>query len=211
MYPEPKSPRDQSAPLRQLTPWLLVALALSVSTMVLGAGRGDRLVTALGSAGLAAVVLATAIAINAPLWRAHPDQADCDGAVKPTIEANIWLAAFTYAWGASALFAVYTLSDLSWRHAWQYGAGAALVALCLALYVEGLRRREAANPPPLYLTGLHGLAATSWLVYLVGSGKLATLKGDWAANDVFLAGGLAIVAICIVSAITQTRPRGSTQ
>ncbi len=142
------------------------------------------------------------------MGRRHPEADGLPSAVKSTIEANIWLAAFTYAWGAFALFAVYTLSELSWRHAWQYGAGAMLAALGLVLYAQSLRRRTTASLPPLYLTGLHGLAATTWLVYLVGSDKLATLKGDWAANDVFLAGGLAIVAVCIVSAITQTRPRG---
>jgi hypothetical protein len=208
MVPEPPRPRDESAPLRQLTPWLLLALALSVSAMVLGAGRGDRLVTALGAGALAIVVLATAVAINTPLWSADPEADGRPSAVKSTIEANIWLAAFTYAWGASALFAIYTLSELSWRHAWQYGAGAALAALGLVLLAQSLRRRTTVSLPPLFLTGLHGLAATSWLVYLVGSGKLATLKGDWAANDVFLAGGLAIVAVCIVSAITQTRASG---
>lgn len=202
---EPEEQGEPSTPLRHLTPWLLLALALSVSTMVLGAGRLDKLVTGLGAAGLGAVVLVTALAINVPVWRIAAGDASRPERIRSAIEGNVWLAAFTYAWAASALFAAYSLSDLSWRHFWQYGAGAALVAMSLALYAQSLHRLIVWRPPPLYLTGLHALAAGAGLVYLVGSGKLGTLKADWAANDIFLAGGLAIIAICVISAITQTR------
>jgi hypothetical protein len=188
--------------LRPLFPWLLMALALSVAAMVLGAGRGDRLVPALAAGLLSAAVVASALWINALLWLSRPGTIE-EGTVQATMACNVRLAALVYAWGACALFAVYTLSNLEWRHAWQYGLGAALIAGGLALY--GLRLERGAGLPPLYLTLLHGAAAGAGLLYLVGTGKLATLRSDWVANDVFLAGGLAVVALCVIAAITQTR------
>ena len=79
----------------------------------------------------------------------------------------------------------------------------ALFAAALIYYVWRLGERPVM--PPLLLTILHGAAAFCGLVFLIGSGKLATRKDDWVANDVFLFGGLAILAICIFTAITQAR------
>lgn len=194
--------------LRPLLPWLLLASALSVSMMVLGAGRGDAFLPSLAAGLLTALVAGTGLGINAPLWskRSGPG-AGPDGAlsIREALRCNVWLAALVYAWGASALFAIYSLSDLTWRHAFQYGSGAALFAAGLGLY--GLRLGRATNrtTPPLVLTIVHGLAAAGGLAFLIGTDKLATAKGDWAANEVFLWGGFAIVALCIMSAMTQTR------
>lgn len=194
--------------LRPLLPWLLLASALSTSLMVLGAGRGDRFLPSLSAGLLMAFVVGTGLGINAPLWsRVAGAAARQDGfaAVKEALRCNVWLASVVYAWGASTLFAIYSLSDLVWRHAFQYGLGAAVFAGCLAIYGQRLGRSQSAHAPPLILTILHGVAATGGLVYLVGGGKLETPKGDWAANEVFLWGGLAIVVLCILSAMTQTR------
>jgi hypothetical protein len=46
------------------------------------------------------------------------------------------------------------------------------------------------------------------LAYLVSSGKLATEKADWAANVVFLTGGLTVAAISLASLYTYRRRRG---
>jgi NADH:ubiquinone oxidoreductase subunit 5 (subunit L)/multisubunit Na+/H+ antiporter MnhA subunit len=43
------------------------------------------------------------------------------------------------------------------------------------------------------------------LIYLLASGKLATPKDDWAANVVFLAGGVTILLISLVSLQTYRR------
>ncbi len=194
--------------LRPLLPWLLLASALSVTMMVLGAGRGDGFLPSLAAGILAALVVGTGLGINAPLWSGSSGPAarpDGQVAIREVLRCNVWLAALVYAWGASALFAVYSLSDVVWRHAFQYGFGAALFAACIGLY--GLRLGRAGNVklPPLALTIVHGLAAAGGLAYLIGADKLATEKGDWAANEVFLWGGFAIVALCIMSAVTQTR------
>jgi hypothetical protein len=195
--------------LRPLLPWLLLASALSTTLMVLGAGRGDQFLPSLAAGLLVALVIGTGLGINSPLWSrtARLAMAPQDGLarIKEVLRCNVWLAALVYAWGASALFAVYSLSDLSWRHAFQYGSGAALFAAGLGIYGYRLGRLQTPSIPPLFLTAIHGAAAAGGLVYLIGGGKLDTVKGDWAANEVFLWGGIAIVVICIISAVTQSR------
>lgn len=194
--------------LRPLLPWLLLASALSTTMMVLGAGRGDRVLPALSAGLLVALVVGTGLGINAPLWsRAARTIAGQQGpaAAREALRCNIWLAALVYAWGASALFAVYSLSDLVWRHAFQYGLGAAVFGACLGIYGFMLGRRQSLAIPPLVLTAVHGVAVAGGLAYLIAAGKLATRKGDWAANEVFMWGGFAIIALCLLSAVTQTR------
>lgn len=194
--------------LRPLLPWLLLASALSITMMVLGAGRGDHFLPSIAAGLLVALVVGTGLGINAPLWSKTTDVAarpDGPVALREALRCNVWLAALVYAWGASALFAVYSLSDLTWRHAFQYGSGAALFAACIGIYGLRLGRPNNRNLPPLLLTIVHGLAAAGGLSYLIGTDKLSTVKGDWAANEVFLWGGFAIVALCIMSTVTQTR------
>ncbi len=48
---------------------------------------------------------------------------------------------------------------------------------------------------------LQGFAAGTGISWLIGSGKLATVKGDWAANDVFLAGGVAILCLSAMAIV----------
>lgn len=206
--PFESGPYGPGISLRPLLPWLLMASALSVTMMVLGAGRGDRFLPAIAAGLLVALIVGTGLGINAPLWARNgsfPTRDAGRGAVREAIRCNIWLAALVYAWGASALFAVYSLSDLTWRHPFQYGTGAAVLAACLGLYGVRLGRVRSLAVPPLFLTILHGLAVAGGLAYMIGTGKLATLKGDWAANEVFLWGGIAILVLCAISAVTQTR------
>lgn len=180
--------------------------------MVLGAGRGDRFLPALAAGLLVALVVGTGLGINAPLWsRGNRPFAGHEGsvAVKEAIRCNVWLAAFVYAWGASALFAMYTLSDLVWRHAFQYGTGAAVFAASLGIYGYLLGPPRNLPAPPLILTIVHGGAVTIGLAYMILDGKLETVRGDWAANEVFLWGGIAIIALCVLSAMTQTRVTNS--
>ncbi|MBL8846304.1 MAG: hypothetical protein JNN24_11095 [Hyphomicrobium zavarzinii] len=194
--------------LRPLLPWLLLASALSTTMMVLGAGRGDKFLPAIAAGLLVALVVGTGLGINAPLWSRTAKLSapkDAFASIKEALRCNVWLAALVYAWGASALFAVYSLSDVTWRHAFQYGSGAVLFAACLGIYGYRLGRIRNLQVPPLILTLIHGSAAAGGLVYLIGGGKLDTAKGDWAANEVFLWGGFAIVALCVMSAVTQTR------
>jgi peptidoglycan/LPS O-acetylase OafA/YrhL len=198
--------------LRPLLPWLLLASALSITMMVLGAGRGDQFLPSIAAGLLVALVVGTGLGINAPLWSKATGVAarnDGQSSIREALRCNVWLAALVYAWGASALFAVYSLSDLTWRHSFQYGTGAAVFAAGLGIYGLRLGSNNNNSMPPLHLTAIHGLAALGGLIYLLGTDKLENAKGDWAANEVFLWGGFAIVALCLMSIVTQTRSTGS--
>jgi len=173
--------------------------------MVLGVGRNDHTLPAIAAGLFAALAVGTGLGINAPLWSRAGRPLAGVASIKEALCCNVWLAAVLYAWGASALFGMYSLSDLEWRHAYQYASGAALFAASIGIYGFRLGRDRAMPIPPLYLTLLHGAAAAGGLVYLIGTGKLDTVKSDWAANEVFLWGGFAIVALCAMSAVTQTR------
>jgi hypothetical protein len=188
-----------------LLPWLLLAAALSVTMMVLGAGRGDRLLPALSAGLFASLVVGTGLGINAPLWSKAKAALRGPNLVKSALRCNVWLAALMYAWGAFAMFGMYSLSDLVWRHAFQYAGGASLFAAGIALYGYSLGRAKGAGVPPIVLTALHGLAAFGGLIYLIGGEKISTLKSDWAANEVFLWGAIAIIALCTMSVLTQWR------
>lgn len=188
-----------------LLPWLLLAAAVSVTMMVLGAGRGDRLLPALSAGLFASLVVGTGLGINAPLWSRATAALKGPSLVRSALRCNVWLAALIYAWGASAMFGMYSLSDLVWRHAFQYAGGASVFAAGIALYGFSLGRAGGPGIPPIVLTALHGTAAAGGLIYLIGSDKLATLKSDWAANEVFLWGGIAVVALCTMSVLTQWR------
>jgi hypothetical protein len=103
---------------RSMLPTLLLAFALSIFVCVLAAARGSTVTLALAAGLFAVQVLFALLRINVPLWRAIANPAaDFEWAW-----SNTMLTAFAYAWGATAMFAIYSLTGLAWRHWWQYGA-----------------------------------------------------------------------------------------
>ena len=188
--------------LGPLIPFLAIALITSVTGMVHGAVRSDTMFTSLSALAFITVIIMTALILNAAVWQSHPTS-DQTAHAASVVRRNTRLAALIYAWGAAAMFAVYSLSDLNWRHSWQYGLAMALIGSGIMFYVYRLGHMKKPQLPPLILTILHGAAAAGGLTYLMGSGKLQTIKSDWAANDIFLWGSLGIVGLCIISAISQ--------
>lgn len=205
----PRAPERHS--LQRQMPWLVTALAASAAAMSLAASFDARFVALLAAFAFSAAVMAVAVPMNADAVR-EPDR---DGrAAFHTLRRNTRLIALVYAWGAAALFAIYLLTDVKWRHGWQYGTAMAAVAALLLGYVHALGQPGSrwATDRALRMAGalarLHGLAAGCGLAFLVGTGKLATLKGDWAANHVFLVGGLTIVVLAFMAANTHRRLLG---
>ncbi len=49
------------------------------------------------------------------------------------------------------------------------------------------------------------------LAYIVGAGKLVSEKADWAANQIFTAGGIAIALISFVSLLAHRRQHSAPQ
>jgi hypothetical protein len=191
--------------LRSLMPSICAALAASVAALVTGARFGRPEVSAIAAGFFALGIVVVGWLINRPLWR--PDTTR--HASLAAARRNARLMAITYAWGAIAMLSVYTLTGLKWYHAWQYGLAMALLAVLLFLYAiaigrEGSRLRQRVFLlGALQLTVVQGAGALGGVLFLIGSGKLATSKTDWAANHIFLAGGLAIAALSAIAAIAQ--------
>ncbi|MEQ1711075.1 MAG: hypothetical protein ABL908_06705 [Hyphomicrobium sp.] len=194
--------------LQKAMPWLAGLLVASVAVMWWAAAHDTRMISAVAAFGFVAAIVVTAQVVNAAA--AHRTDHE-PRAQFHMLRRNMRLTALVYAWGAAAMMAVYVIGDLKWRHGWQYGAAMALVAGALLWLVDRLGRPgNTLDTPGMFsrvvpLTLAHAITAAAGLYFLVGSGKLATVKGDWAANHVFLAGGLGIVALALIAARTHRR------
>jgi hypothetical protein len=190
--------------------WLVAALIGSVAatTWAVQARRPEL-------AGLAAGLYSTALILvglidNRRLWR-MPKHHIVPGDKEIAGVRNASFVALAYAWGAATLTGAYTIGGLVWQHGWQYAAGMAVIAAAIAVYARALAttgqsvRMPAAQAAAWRLTLLHAAAAAGGLAFLFLSGKLKSGRGDWAANIVFLMGGLAVLALSAMAAFTQHR------
>lgn len=197
---------------RRLLPIVLIAFVLSILIAVVAAARRSEVTFALAAILFGAQVLLALLRINVPLWRPGANAANGNWAWD-----NSMLAAITYGWGAGVMFTAYSLGGLVWRHWWQYGAGMLLLGagvLACAGYLIGARAPHAEGGglrTLMRITVVHAVAVVAALVYLLASGKLATPKDDWAANVVFITGGVTILLISLVSLTTWRRLGGSRQ
>lgn len=196
--------------LQRVLPWLVLALFASVVGMIVGAGRDQSWVTGCAAGIFAALAVGIGFGLNQPLWRLDAYRVKPEAA-PVAAQRNAKLMALAWAWGAAAMAGVYTLGGLRWQHAWQYGAGMALIAIFSWFFGVAIARAERpATRHMLLLRGLQltivqGVAAAGGVVYLLVEGKLTTFRSDWAANQIFLAGGVAIVALSAMAVITQRR------
>lgn len=110
---------------------------------------------------------------------------------------NTFLSAMVYAWGGLCLLSVYIFSGLLWQHGVQYGMAATIIAICLFLYWHITDWNLRALILQRILASLHGISLMIGLGYLLFSGKLATARGDWAANYIFLCGGITLLLLCL--------------
>lgn len=196
--------------LARIMPWLVAALALSAGLMWQGAATGAKSLSAAAAAFAALAVVGVAGAINLPMWRL-PDDRVTSHALPVQARRNTRLMALTYAWGSVAMLAVYFLSGLRWWHGWQYGTLMALLAALLFAYAHLMTPPDSRWRAPhiqrkaLALTVGQGVLALAGVAWLFWSGKAASPKPDWAANHVFIAGGLAIAALSFIAAATKRR------
>ena len=171
-------------------PQLLVAL-VAVAALAFAAGAYGASPVAVGAAAAFAGVAITATGL-ALLKRG--------GGVVHLSRASAELMALTWSWGGVSLLLTYGPAGLKWQHGWQYGSAMLLIAGALAWHA----RRIVPGSSAATLFALEwgrkaafaqGLACGIGLAWLIGSGKLDTVKGDWAANDVFLAGGFTLLVL----------------
>lgn len=196
--------------LKPLLLAIAIALVASVMVMVLAAARDARLVFALAAALFAAQMIFAMLRINWPLMRGGSAQSDESVLVAAVLQNSV-LTGLVYAWGAAAMLSVYYLSGLSWQHGWQYGAAMALIAIGIFVYTSWLSADDSGLRTPRALAAVTGLGALQGigiivaLAFLLLSGKLATPKSDWAANDIFLAGSAALALLSLISVLTYRK------
>jgi hypothetical protein len=187
--------------------WLGAAGLAAAVLMWTGARFALPLLSAAAAAAFVIVVLVLGAAAN----RAAPGASPSGLVDAPVLRArrNAMLMGAVYGFGAAVILAVYTSTGLRWYHFWQYGGAMALIAAGLFWYSGRLAAGAMAGPGALrtatLLTAVQGAAALAGLVFLVGSGKLVGTRPDWLANQVFLSGGLAIVALSAMAVISQLR------
>lgn len=196
--------------IRKLLPWLVAALLVSVAGMAWAVARTRPALASIAAGTFTYGMILLGFWLNRSLWRL-PDAAVTPQAAPVAGLRNAVMISLLYAWGAAALASVYGLSGLKWQHGWQYAAGMALIAAAVGLYARQLAspdsglRQPSAQLAMLRLTVLHAAAAAVGLGFLFLSGKLKSPKADWAANIVFLMGGVAILALSVIAAYTQSR------
>lgn len=172
--------------------------------MHMAAWHGEKL-TLFGAATMFAVLAAVAAARLPAGIRGAPGK----GATARAVIEYTRISALVYGWGAAALLSIYRFAPLHWQHGWQYGSGMLLICAALVTYLLLLEREHSplaqlsALDRVVTLGAAQGLAAAGGIAYIIFSGKLSSPKGDWAANAVFLAGGVAIAWISYLALITH--------
>ena len=195
---------------RRAWSWLAIALLASAAAMAWAASRLRPELAGAAAIAFVMLLILTALRSNRRLWHL-PIQPDGATAAPAAGVDNAGLIALAYGWGAAAMTTVYTWTGLVWQHGLQYAAGMGTIALLLALYARGLARPDSVLRSPvaqrfmLRLTLAHATAAAAGVAMLFVSGKLKSGRGDWAANIVFVIGGVTVFALSIMAATTQHR------
>lgn len=189
---------------------LIAVLAASVAGQVAAARAGAVGMTYFAAGVFTLAVLQYAFSINRAWWPAGAvGVGPSPQSARPIMAANTAdLIGLGYGWGGASLLGVYLLSGVRWQHGWEYGLGMVLIG---ALMIAWARSQRGATCPPgrfralLALSAVHGLAAIIGVGWLLVSGKAQSLKGDWAANVVFLLGGLLIAGVTAMGLKTARR------
>ena len=190
---------------------LAIAASLTLAGIMWCAAHGNILAINAIALVFALAAIWTAWQVNAPRFSQVRQTAADWPAATTQLKATSLVTASVYAWGGLAMLLVYELTQLHWRHGWQYGSMMLLIAGGLLAYVRALKNpssrlaSSSAIERVVQLAAVHGIAAAAALGWLVLSGKLITYKGDWAANAIFLAGGLAIIFISAIAVLTHRR------
>jgi hypothetical protein len=187
--------------LRPSLSWLLATLALALFAMYLACRSMQIAESAIAAAVFAVVLSATAVRTNAPYWRSAADTVTRRDAML----TNALLIALAFLWCGLAFYAVYLGTHVRWQHGWEYGSACILFAGAYGYYLSRLSNPSdpLAQTPALdrmaRIAGYQAILIAIGLVWLIGAGKLAiTHKGDWAANQLFLGGGFAIMCLSVI-------------
>jgi hypothetical protein len=198
--------------LQRMMPWLIALLVATVPAMMIAARAGLTTATSAFAAAFAVVLVAVSWRTNAGHWTAARPAHGAMTALEPVHAArrNARLTGLTYAWGALGMMGLYTtpLTGLKWQHGWQYATVFGLLSVGALAYTHfsgsrnaALRRRLLKLAGPL--SAAQATIAAAGLAFLVMSGKLQSMRADWAANVIFLYAALTIMIIGAVALRTH--------
>ena len=194
-------------PVRPFLPWLMAALVPAVLGQVIGASASAPWISGSAALFLPVMTILVGLRINAPYWEADRAALDSEALIEAS-GRNARLIAWTWGAGGLCMLAVYLLSGLKWQHGWQYGSGMVLIGALGFFYARSLGLRGSPMGRPAFLTAAalmaaaQGVAAIAGVMILVMSGKVASQRGDWAANIIFVAGGLTMTVLSAISVRT---------
>lgn len=182
----------------------LLAVGVSLVLLVLTASmRGESVQWAYAHMTVAAV---TAILIAAVATHRCRVLLDKGGSASEVASSNAWYMGLVWSWGVLALAATYGTGVLVWKEWWQFLLAFAAAA-GLSLYFASVLGRDASagreddsrlrSARILAIVQLAGMVIT--MLGLLIDGKMVrflTLRfTDWAANNVFFFGAMAIAII----------------
>jgi hypothetical protein len=153
-----------------------------------------------------AIAAATALLIAAAAMRRCRALLDSGASAAEVAGSNAWYMGMVWAWGALALIATYATRILVWREWWQFLIAFAVVAALSFYFASTLTRDGRAGKQDEAMLRTSRILAKVQLVGmiitmfgLVIDGKMTrfmTLRfTDWAANNVFFFGAMAIAII----------------
>jgi hypothetical protein len=191
-------------PLRPSLFWLILTLAAALVAMFVACRAMQKVESAIAAAVFCVVLCATAIRTNAPYWRSEATS-PAGAMPRDAMMTNALLIMLAFLWCGLAFYVVYLGTPVRWQHGWEYGTACMLFAGAYAYYLNRITNpgHALAQTPALdrmaRLASYQAILIGIGLVWLIGAGKLAiTHKGDWAANQIFISGGFAIMCISVV-------------
>lgn len=188
--------------LRPPLPWLLATLVAALVAMYLATNGLQKAEAATSAAAFAILLIIAALRTNSPLWRRGT--AKSTATPRQALWQTTLLVMLAYLWCALAFYAVYLGTSLRWQHGWEYGSAMLLVAVGHAIYLWHLDDPNASVSTPkaigraVALAAFQAVAIACGLLWLIQSGKLSSVKGDWAANQLFLAGGFTVMCLSVI-------------
>lgn len=188
---------------------LLAAALCSAAMMWAGVSNSSFSETAWAATAFAVIAILVGWHFNSRRWSGDVDESGID-AQRHALRRNGQVTSIVYLWGAIAMAAMYKLTSLYWQHGLQYAAGMLLFAAVIAgwayLARPGAQMSTAEwTRRAALLNTVHGSAAAIAVLAFLVSGKLWADRPDWAANIVFLAGGVSITALCVLAGVTHRR------
>ena len=187
-----------------LLKWLLPILLAALIAMTLAVAAARKPQSALAATVFAVACVATGLRANGPLWRCLRATGNAPKITpRQALIPNIALIGIAYLWCGLAFYAIYLGVRLHWQHGWEYGSAMVIVALAHGALVRWLSRLDEAISPDtiknvVRLAGAQAIAIALTLIWLIQSGKLASIKGDWAANQLFIAGGFTVMSLSMM-------------